>query len=195
MKLKNICLITLISIIAVITDGCYKFSDPFRFPGDRGEIYETWETTNNNFKIRITAYREVGIYMPGAFFVCESAPLDSSEWREFKFYRADDAIPILRERFRFVNDQTAYYYTEDDFLVTVDGGKNWLVWQPILPQSNGERVYWAITEAYVEANGTGRAKLWHYDEHIKDGMSLEVHTKDYGQSWSVIQNTINQFDH
>ena len=164
------------------------------FPGDRGEIYETWETSNNNFKIRITAYHEVGIYMPGAFFVCESASVDSNEWREFKFYRADDAIPILRERFRFVDDQTAYYYTADDFSVTVDGGKNWLVWQPILPQSNGERVHWAITEAYVEVNGTGRAKLWNYDEHIKDAVTLEVHTEDYGQSWSVIRNTTNQFN-
>jgi hypothetical protein len=181
-----ICLIAILTISSVLVYGCYRL---VRFPGDRGKAYETWEPASNTFKVRITAYYEVGIYMPGAFVVCESARVGSNKWREFKVYRTDDAIPILRERFRFVNDQTAYYYTADDFLVTVNGGLTWSVWRPLLPQSNGERTYWAITEAYVEADGTGKAKLWNYDARLKEEMSLEVRTEDYGQSWNAIQGT------
>jgi len=49
--------------------------------------------------------------------------------------------------------------------------------------------YWAITEAHVESDGTGRAKLWNYDEQIKDAVTLEISTTDYGQNWNVAQST------
>ncbi|HEX6187717.1 MAG TPA: hypothetical protein VFZ40_06535 [Pyrinomonadaceae bacterium] len=137
----------------------------------------------------MAAYYEVGIYMPGAFYTCESAQVGSDEWREFKAFRGDDAIPLsrLNGRFRFVNNQTAYFYTADDFLVTLDAGRNWSIWRPpTLTQPNGDRVYYAITEAYVDGDGTGKAKLWNYDEQKRDAVSLDVLTKDYGQSWHVV---------
>jgi hypothetical protein len=71
--------------------------------------------------------------------------------------------------------------------VTVDGGRNWSVWKPTFPKPGGHPLYWAITEAYVEADGKGRAKLEAYDEEAKDRVSLEVNTEDYGRSWSVAQ--------
>ena len=189
MKPKYILLILAIGLVGISAFVWYQFSRAFRFPGDRGAVYDTWETANNNFKIRMTAYYEEGIYMPGAFYTCESATLSSNEWREFKAFRGDDTVPLsrLNDRFRFVNDQTAYFYTADDFLVTTDAGRNWFVWKPILPMPSGHPIYWAITEAKVEANGTGRAKLEAYDEETKKGLSLEVSTADYGRNWSVAQ--------
>ena len=186
MKAKHIILLVAISIPTFLAYSCYRF---WRFPGDRGEVYDTWETANETFKVRMTAYYEVGIYMPGAFYTCESAPVNSKEWREFKAFRGDDAVPLsrLNQRFRFVDNRTAYFYTADDFLVTLDAGRTWSVWKPILPRPDGERVYWAITEAHVASGGTGQAKLWRYDEQIKDAVSLEISTKDYGQSWSVVK--------
>lgn len=191
MKSKHLTLVVVIGIIGVISYSCYTFSRAFRFPGDRGEIYDTWETTNDTFKVRMKAYYEVGIYMPGAFYTCESAPVGSNEWREFKAFRGDDAVPLnrLNQRFRFVDSKIAYFYTADDFLVTLNGGRDWSVWKPILPQSNGERVHWAILEANVEADGTGKAKLRNYDEQMKDAVLLDVVTKDYGQSWDMVQST------
>ncbi len=190
-KSKHITLMVIIGVVGFVTYSCYTFSRAFRFPGDRGEIYDTWETANEAFKVRMRAYYEVGIYMPGAFYTCESAPAGSNEWREFKAFRGDDAVPLsyLNQRFRFINAQTAYFYTADDFLVTLNGGRNWSVWKPILPQSNGERVHWAIMEAYVGADGTGKATLRNYDEQIKDAVLSEVVIKDYGQSWNVVQST------
>lgn len=187
MKSKHIILAVIIIIAGIATYRCYQFAQFFRFPGDRGEVYETWETANETFKVRITAYYEVGIYMPGAFWVCESGLVGSNGWREFKVFRLDDPIPILRERFRFVNEQTAYYYMADDFLVTVNGGRSWSNWKPFLPQYGNPR--WGIREAHIEADGTGRAKLERYDERTDARVSIEVRTEDYGQSWSMIQNT------
>ncbi len=191
MKPKRIFLILVLGVVGIGAFVCYQLSRAFRFPGDRGAVYDTWETANNNFKIRMTAYYEEGIYMPGAFYTCESATIGSNEWREFKAFRGDDAVPLsrLNQRFRFVNEQTAYFYTADDFLVTVNGGRTWTVWTPLFPQSNGERTYWAIMDADVQADGTGKAKLWNYDERLKEEMSMEVRTEDYGQSWSAVQDT------
>jgi hypothetical protein len=186
-KSKHIFLIFIVSVVGVLAYSCIKFSMKFRFPGDRGAAYETFETANNTFKVKITALDEEGIYMPGAYFVCESAPIDSNKWREFIAFRIDDANYIPREQFRFVNEQTAYVYMSYDFVVTVDGGQTWKVWKPLFPQSNGELLYWVITEARVEADGTGRAKVENYDEQRKARVVLEIRTEDFGQNWRVVK--------
>ena len=191
MKLRNILLISAVGLVVMAAFVCYQFSRAFRFPGDRGAIYDSWETANNQFKVRITAYYEEGIVMPGAFFICESAPVGSNEWQEFNAFRTDEAvrISVFRERFRFANDQTAYFYPQDDFLVTTDAGRNWSTVRTIFPKPGGPPLYWAIAEARVEADGKGQAKIEAYDDEAKDRVSLEVNTEDYGRSWSVAQGT------
>ncbi len=184
-KPKHIFLIFIIGVIGVLGYGCLKFSMMFRSHGDRGAVYETFETANNTFKVKMTARYEENVYMPGAYLIYESAPIDSNKWREFLSYRTDDAIPIPRETFRFLNEQTAYVYLAYDFAVTLDGGRTWKVWKPLFPQSNGQPLYWAITEARVEADGTGQAKVESYDERKKARVALEIFTEDFGQSWRV----------
>lgn len=184
-KPKHIFLIFTVSVIGVLGYGCIKLSMIFRPLGERGAVYETFETANNTLKVRMTALNEENVYMPGGYLVYESAPIDSNKWREFLFYRTDDAVSIPRERFRFLNEQTAYVYLWYDFAVTVDGGSTWKIWKPLFPQSNGELLYWTITEARVEADGTGQAKVESYDEQKQAGVALEVRTEDFGQSWRV----------
>jgi hypothetical protein len=46
-------------------------------------------------------------------------------------------------------------------------------------------LYWTITEASVEADGRGQAKVESYDELKKARVSLEIRTEDFGQSWHV----------
>ena len=71
---------------AIGASAYYQLSRVLRFPGDRGAVYDTWETANNNFKVRMKAYYEEGIYMPGAFYTFESASIGSDEWRELGTY-------------------------------------------------------------------------------------------------------------
>lgn len=184
-KFKHIFLIFILSVVGVLAYGVIKFSMMFRPLGDRGAVYETVETANNTFKVRMAALYEENVYMPGAYLVYESALIDSNKWREFLAYRTDDAIPIPRERFRFLNEQTAYVCLWYDFAVTLDGGRTWKIWKPLFPQSNGELLYWTITEASVEADGRGQAKVESYDELKKARVSLEIRTEDFGQSWRV----------
>lgn len=184
-KPKHILLIFIVGVLSVLGYSCVKFSMMFRPLGDRGAVYETFETANNTFKVRMTALNEEDVYMPGAYLVYESAPIDSDKWREFLAYRTDDAIPIPRERFRFLNEQTAYVCLWYDFAVTLDGGRTWKTWKPLFPQSNGELLYWTITEVSVEADGTGQAKIESYDEQKRDRVALDIRTEDFGQSWRV----------
>lgn len=179
MKLKHFYLPALIGFIVLGIFFCREAGKSFdRFPGDKGRIYETWETENKSFKVKITAYHEVGTIMPGAFFVFESAPVGSNDWRPFLTDRADDPVSIPRERFHFVNDRTAYFYGYGEFLVTVNGGQYWSIWKPRLPEFDDKPVYWGIKEATIETDGTGKMKLERYDEQ------LEIFTKDFGQNWS-----------
>jgi len=185
MQPKYVFLIFIVGIVGMMAYCSAKTETMFRPYGERGAVYETWETRNEAFKVKITARHEINVYMPGAYYICEVAAAGTDDWREFKAIRADDPNPILRERFQFVNAQTAYLYTTDDFSVTVDGGRTWKVWQPRLPQPDGKLEYWGIINAHVEANGTGRAKLTRYDEQVKDRVETEVRTADFGQTWNT----------
>lgn len=185
LKFKHIFLIFIVSVVGVLAYGCLKFSMMFRPLGERGAVYETVETANNTFKVRMTARYEENVYMPGAYLIYESAPIGSDKWREFLYYRTDDAVSIPRETFRFLNEQTAYIYLVYDYAVTFDGGRTWKIWKSLFPLSNGELMYWAITELRVEADGTGQAKIENYDEQKKARVSLEIITEDFGQSWRV----------
>lgn len=159
--------------------------------GDRGKSYESWERANPTFKVRATAYYESGVYMPGAYFAFQSSPAGSDDWKEFAVFRMDDAIPIPRENFRFVSEQIAYVYMADGYFVTVDGGRSWSPWKPALPPPIGQGVYWAIETLNVEPNGSGTANLRKYDEQLKDIVTLEVRTEDYGRHWSAVESTAN----
>ena len=70
-----------------------------------------------------------------------------------------------------------------------DAASNKLAADLALRQPNGEQVYWSFKEAQVEADGTGKAKLWRYDEQVKDIVEVEIQTRDYGRSWSVVSVT------
>ena len=185
MKPKYLALIALAALIGGFAYIYWTFGRMFRPYGDRVDAYETWEAANNAFKVKITAHYETNVYMGGAYYVCEALPPGSDRWREFKVFRVDDPNPVPRERFRFVSDQIAYFYMGDDFVVTVDAGRTWSTWKPILTQPNGDSVHWGIEEAHVAADGTGEAKLWRYDQTVDKIVDLKVRTNDYGRSWRV----------
>jgi hypothetical protein len=153
-----------------------------------------WETANQTFKVRATAFHETGVYLPGAYFAFQTAAVGSAEWNEFAVFRVDDPIPIARDSLRFINERVAYIFIAEGYVVTVDGGRTWSKWEPRLPLPDGQSIYWTIKELHVERDGTGAAKLWRYDEQVKDIVNLDVFTKDYGQHWdefSSVQSITN----
>jgi hypothetical protein len=184
-KPRHILLILAVSVFAALSYGGLKLLMLFRPLGERGAVYETVETANNTFKVRMTARDEENVYMPGSYLIYESAAIDSDKWVEFLFFRADDAISIPQERFRFLNEQTAYVFLWGDFAVTLDGGRTWKIWKPFFPLSNGELTRWMIIEASIEVDGRGQAKVETYDPQLGARVALEIITEDFGQSWRV----------
>ena len=184
MKLKHFYLPALAAVVGIYAYSCLNNAGYYsRFPGDKGAAYEIWETQNESFKVRITAYQETGIFMPGAFFAFESAPVGSNRWQTFLDYRADDPVSIPREQFQFANDRTAYFYNYENFLVTVNAGQNWSMWKPGMMQADGRSLYWGIKEAGIEADGKGKMTLTGYDEQSKQVITAELFTENFGQNW------------
>lgn len=184
MKIEHLILTSFVIFFGIVTYGCLYIGGK---TGLKGELYESWETSNDKFKVKITAFEEVGTFMPGAFFECASAPIGSNDWRYFKTYRTDDAVSVPQDRFKFVNDQVAYFYGSDELLVTINSGKDWSTWAPILLRPNDEKGFgWGIKEVEIKIDGNGKTLLVRYDEQSKDFVSTEVFTTDYGQSWKSV---------
>jgi hypothetical protein len=154
-------------------------------PPMRGSVYESWEASNNYFKGKIIAYHETGVFLPGAYFACQAAPVVSGDRTEFASFRVDDPITIPRDRLRFVSDRVGYIFMSDKYVVTIDGGNTWHTWRPMTAAQNGESVGWGIQEVNINSDGTGRAKLIRYDPEDKAMVELQMGTRDYGQGWSA----------
>ena len=149
-------------------------------PASKGEKMETWETTNAPFKIRIDRHAERnGGFVPGAYYVFQSATSDSDAWREITTYRFDDPINIPRENVRFANEKVAYVFMIDMYAVTEDGGASWNIYDidDYLPKDS-KCGY--IEDLQVDENGIANVKLKCYAE-LNSFKALE--TNDFGKTW------------
>jgi len=174
MKIISIVCVGIIAIAALV----YSFSQRPR----RGErVNEQWETTNQTFKVRVTAYAEEnGGFVGGAYYVFEASATGSDIWREIMTVRHDDAVKIPREQVNFVTDQVGYAFMLYNYGVTVDGGSTWFVWY-----APKDLQHWRDTRANLEKvqilpDGTGTMRL----RSSTDQAAPELHTNDYGLHWN-----------
>ena len=123
----------------------------------RGDAIETWETTNNSFKIRITVFDERGVWvgLAHSYYVFESASVNSDIWREFMMLRHDDRPKIPKDQVRFVNESIGYVFMEWMYGVTTDGGKSWSIWDLKGDMSDPHLSFGAIKDVRIERDGTG----------------------------------------
>jgi len=149
-------------------------------PASKGEKMETWETTNSPFKVRIDRHAERnGGFVPGAYYVFQSAASGSDVWREITTYRFDDPIDIPRENVRFADEKVAYVFMIDMYAVTKDGGASWSIYDidNYLPK---ESKCGSIEDLQIGANGAGKVKL---KCHAKRDSFKALETMDFGRSW------------
>lgn len=172
-------LIALLSIWSFLP-GCARKTDT----PQRGSVIETWETDNPNFKIRVTQYAEKNpILLPKYIFVFESAPTNSNDWREAMTDQTDNSIPIPKDKVRFVNDKTAYAFLKSVFAATVDSGHTWAVWDAKKNVPDWQCCNQAfIKEVSISPDGSGKMTL---APRFNDIKVKELHTKDYGTSWTA----------
>ncbi|MBA2734700.1 MAG: hypothetical protein H0U54_17700 [Acidobacteria bacterium] len=150
-----------------------------------GEITESWETSNQTFKVKIDRHAEQnGGFVAGAYYVFQSAPSTSNNWREIMTFRHDDPNPIPRDQVRFVNDRVGYVFMGWMYAVTTDGGATWSVWnaQTDLPKWDCCN-YRLIGSVNIVPDGTGTMILNPIPQ--RQGEVPQLHTNDFGQHWNL----------
>jgi hypothetical protein len=147
-----------------------------------GDIIETWETKNDTFRIRATAYDEKGTHPApgGGYYLFESSPSGVDRWQKIMTFRHDDPVPIPRNQVRFVNQQVAYLFMGWLYAVTVDGGQSWSVWDASKNNHLSKSYnYDMIREVNISPDGSGKMDL-----NLTGNKREELSTKDYGAHWT-----------
>jgi hypothetical protein len=174
----KVCLTTILLIAAVSSISCGRSS--------RGKELETWETGNNAFKVRITAFAEKkGGLVAGAYYVFQAAQSGANGWHEIMTFRHDDPVPIPREQVRFVQDRIGFVFMGWMYAITTDVGRTWSVWDALRELPNWKCCnYVLIRDVRIGLDGSGTMSL----NPIPDrrGEVPELCTKDYGRHWAAV---------
>jgi hypothetical protein len=136
--------------------------------------------------MRITAYREKGVILPGVVFVFRSAPANSDKWQDVLTVRGDEPIPIRRNQLSFVSDRTGYGFIGTYYLVTTNAGNDWSIWDAekrLLDAENQKQtnVTPYIEEVQMEPDGNGRLRF--FKSVSKPERGPDMFTSDYGLHW------------
>ena len=148
---------------------------------DLGRVYETWEVSNDRFRVRVKAFEEHSQALGGGYGVYESAPLGTDHWQQIMGFRHDDPIKIPHASVRFVGDRIGYVFLGWKYAVTNDGGQTWSTWnaETDLPSWNCCN-YGLISEVEFSVQGRGKMTLHTIPGRNEPEVLL---TEDYGKHW------------
>lgn len=157
--------------------SCYSYRS--------GEEFASFQKENGTFAIKTTALTEKTFFgqtpLGGAYYIFETKARNEVGWREIMVFQHDDPVPINEQAIQFVNDRIAYAHMGWMYAVTTDGGETWNVWNGHkYPLKKGRMGYNAVQDVKLLENGQGTMRL----ELIGNDDLTELHTKDYGLSWT-----------
>jgi hypothetical protein len=160
----------LIFFMIAMTDG----------PPRRGNPLDSWQTTNNHFKIKITAYDEEGAYLSGTYYGFSSSKADEDEWQEFLVIRHDDRPDVSRDQIRFVNDRVGYVFIGGQFAASTDAGATWSIWDAKTELVN--KKYGPIKDVQMTEEGMGEMIISPIE---KEEEEIKLKSSNYGREWRV----------
>jgi len=173
----------LIVLIAIVF-GVSIWGIAHFYQGTRGKVLEEWQTANTTFRVRVTAYKEKALIIPGAYYVFQSAPIGSDNWQEIMTLKFDDPVPIPREQVRFLNDRVGYAFMGETYAVTTDGGRTWILWNSEVElKGRADVLSRSIEKVHVLADGTGIMQL--YEHPYQKGKVPTLRTQNYGRHWNL----------
>lgn len=174
----------IIIVVTTIVLGASLWGLAHLYQGTRGKVLDRWETTNATFRVRVTAYKENVLIVPGTYYVFQSAPVRSEVWQEIMTLKFDGPAQIPREQVRFVDDRVAYAFMGETYSVTTDGGHTWTLWNSEAALRNQpDVVSRSIKMVSIRADGTGTMQL--YEHPYQKGATPTLRTEDYGRHWSL----------
>lgn len=149
----------------------------------RGASFEQITLDAAHGTLRVTAYREEGMFLPvpGAFYTYEFQSGHDGQWREIATFRHDDAIAIPRDQVQLVSDDVIDFYIGWMYAVTTDGGGSWTVWDAARDLEGWQAAdYGFIKSVQLSSDGAGvmRVNPLRFAAH-------ELQTVDYGRTWRV----------
>lgn len=151
-----------------------------------GDVFETYQNSNDTFKVQIVARNERnGFPVGGAYYTFRSAPVGSDNWHDIMTFRHDDPVAIPNDQFRFIDNQIAYGFMGWMYTVTVDGGKSWSVWDAKKDLPNWQCCnYGLIKQVTITSEGQGTMIFKVID--ASRGEVPELQTTDYGRHWAKL---------
>ncbi len=151
-------------------------------------LFDQLEIANADFKLRITAYKERFVLLPGVYYVCQSTSVRSDNWRTVLTVKTDEPHPIKRDRVRLMSNRIGYIFMGSFYMVTTDRGDTWSIWdghKNLPDQQYREQLNISpyIEEIEMQSNGVGVMRLYKYFSERERGPDLV--TSDYGLHWLV----------
>ena len=152
------------------------------------KLYDQKEIASDRLRIRIRAYKENGVFIPGVYFVLQSAPVESDKWRNVITVKGDEPWPLRSEQLGFVAPDIGYGFIGGYYMVTLDAGSNWSIWQADKNLVSDDYQKQNNLAPFIEAihlntDGTGRMTLHKYFAALERGPDL--HTLDFGLHWEL----------
>jgi len=172
----------LFALLIVISSVACECSFLTNVSQHRGAVIERQQVQNKTFEVRVTSYEEKGAAVNGAYYVFESAMLESNDWHEIVTFRHDDRPKVPVEQVRFVNDQVAYLFMGWVCAVTIDGGITWSVWDAKRDLPDWQCCNYGLIRG-VNIADTGRGTMRLNPIQDRRGEVLELRTDDYGKHW------------
>ncbi|HMT07494.1 MAG TPA: hypothetical protein PKA82_05780 [Pyrinomonadaceae bacterium] len=182
--MKKIVLISVVlGIIAFVVIKYWWILSVILLPAYKGDNFESWQTGNENFQIRVEAFHESnGGFVPGAFYQFASITTDTTEWKQIMTFRHDDPIQIERHKAHLVDDNVGFVFMGWMFASTADAGKTWTTWNAC-DKAAAFKVcnYQGIREVQMLPDGSGVMTL---STRPETEPSPKLVTKDFGRTWS-----------
>lgn len=146
-----------------------------------GKVYETWEVSNNQFRVRVKAFEEHSQVLGGGYLLYESAPRGTDHWQQIMGFRHDNPIKIPHNNVRFVGDRIGYVFLGWKCAVTNDGGQTSSAWNAEEDLPNWTCCnYGLIREVELSVQGRGKMTLHTIPGRNEPEVLL---TEDYGKHW------------
>lgn len=158
--------------------------------------YRTWQVgvqfdqrvfPGVSFDYRITAFHERGMMLaaPGAFYRYEVKRTSNSNWRIIATFRGSSPDPIANYCLTQVTDACAFFYHEQVYGLTVDGGETWSIkggpdYPPIV-SGRTDIIHIESVEISAEGDGEMRASIYENEEWVPYQGFV---TADFGQTWT-----------
>lgn len=160
----------------------------YTFAYARPSHIDQWEVANTEFKVRITAYPEDAFPTQGVLYVFQSAPVRSGNWHKIAIVSTDQLIAEHDGWVRFVSNRVAYAFLNSYYMVTIDSGRTWAVWDankelPVEQFMQQYNLWPGIKEIEMRPDGTGKMTLYQYLTNREKGP--ELYSTDYGQHWAI----------